>query len=435
MTDYFSQKTIRQKMNFFNHIFDPKSPTQTYNPHEGQMKLHSARNRFRMAHCGSRWGKSTAAKAEGMFASLTPDTLGWVVAPTYELADVIFEDILLGWQNTRPDFIADYSKSEKTIHLTNGTRIVKKSADTPESLLARGVNWLICDEIALMKMQVWQAYLMPRLMDTHGWALFVSTPKGKGWYWELTRRAVTDPDFYSQSGATWENPKINKEELLATREQFTERYWNQEVLGMFIDDSGAVFRNIRGPGRIRGVWNSETGVVEEPIVGQAYSVGVDLGKQMDWTVITVLDSRGQVVYWERLPHGMSWPSQRARIKAVSQKYNNATCYVDSSGVGDPTVDDLFIENVPLLPVKTAVEKTFLIDALAVALEAGKVTYPDIPILLNELEIFEMQKTKLSGRISYNAPEGFHDDGVISLSLAWRGVLNIGSTIKFSAKGL
>ena len=44
------------------------------------------------------------------------------------------------------------------------------------------------------------------------------------------------------------------------------------------------------------------------------------------------------------------------------------------------------------------------------------TYPNIPELINELEIFTYEMG-LGGRIRYMAPEGEHDDCVCSLALA------------------
>ena len=41
-------------------------------------------------------------------------------------------------------------------------------------------------------------------------------------------------------------------------------------------------------------------------------------------------------------------------------------------------------------------------------------------MIDELSIFEYDVTR-SGNVTYNAPEGFHDDIVMALCLAWSGV--------------
>lgn len=394
-----------------------------YPAHSGQLKLHNSPARFRTLACGARWGKTTAAAAEIMAAMASDPDIYWCVGPIYRTSNVIFKKILWGWMQFRPKLVEKYSESEKYLRLKTGAECYGMSADNPASLLSVGVKGMAIDEPAIMKVEIWQEFLQSRLNDKRGWALFTSTPKGKGWYWELYKKGKNqkeNPDYFSMDGPVWDNPRVSKEWMLEQRKHYTERYWNQEVLGMFISDSGSIFRDIRNVARMHGTWNEETGVCEEPRPGEIYSGGADLAKSIDFTVISVLDTRGHLVYWRRLPHDIPYPTQRSIILGVSQKYNNCTFYVDSSGPGDPVMDDFKQANAPVVGIKTAQEKIPLIDSLAVGFENMEVSYPDIPILINELEIFDMEKSP-TGHISYKAPDGFHDDAVISLALAWRGI--------------
>ena len=400
-------------------VFDKLKFFETigYTPHQGQLKLHTSKARFRILACGARWGKSTAAMYEAMAAMVKPDSMGWVVGCTYDMADIIFGPLIREWLTIRPDFVESYSFSKRYIMLKNGAQAWARSAEKPVSLLGRGLDWEVVDEPGNMKEIVWQEYLQSRLMERKGWAMFTSTPKGKGWYWHLFKKgqkkneSMYDSDYHSQEGPSWQNPIVDKEFVIRSKKNYTERYWKQEVLGEFLDDSGTVFKHVR---------RYATGSLAEPIEGMGYSIGVDLGKSQDWTVITVMNPDGCVVYWERIAQGTNWDVQRMRVAEASKKYNNATCYVDSSGLGDPVVDEMMAVGVPVYPVKTAQEKPMLVEALVIAMENGKICYPDLPILINELEIFEHGKTGIAKRDTYNAPEGFHDDAVISLALAWRG---------------
>jgi len=395
---------VLDKLAFFKQI--------GYVPHPGQLLLHQATARHRTLACGSRWGKSICASREAMAAMLKPDSLGWVVGPTYELASIVFNEIVRTWQRTLPGMIEYASESKMKIKLINNAECHGKSADKPEGLLGRGVDWMICDEAAVYRSDIWPQFLQARLIDRKGWALFTSTPKGKGWYYQLYLLGQNkEPEYFSLEGPSWENPIIDKEDLMTKKKHWTERYWQQEVLGIFLEDTGAVFRNV-----MRHV----AGEFQKAKPGEIYSIGADLAKHQDWTVLTVMDKTGHVVDWERLPQGTSWPMQKIRIAEKSMQYNNAIVYIDSSGIGDPIVDDLRAMRVRLQPVPTAQEKTLLIDALVVAMDNDTITFPELPILISELQIFEHEKTK-TGRITYNAPEGFHDDAVISLALAWRGI--------------
>ncbi len=46
--------------------------------------------------------------------------------------------------------------------------------------------------------------------------------------------------------------------------------------------------------------------------------------------------------------------------------------------------------------------------------------PDDPQVIDELELYEYKVSK-SGNVSYSAPEGFHDDIVMALCLAWSAI--------------
>src|SRR3990167_9382612 len=201
--------------------------------------------------------------------------------------------------------VVRFSESQQYIQLRNGAECYGKSAENPASLLGRGLNWLIYDECAIGREAVWEQFLKARLIDRKGWALFPYTPKGKGWFWKLFMRGrLAGSNYYSQEGSTWENPLIDKEELMRSKPKWTERYWQQEVLGMFIEDSGAVFQNVRC---------HITGEFEQPVHGQAYSLGGDLAKHQDWTVVTILNTQGHIVHWERFTQEMNWPLQKAKL--------------------------------------------------------------------------------------------------------------------------
>jgi len=68
-----------------------------YEPHGGQREIHRSTALHRIVACGARWGKTTCAAMEGLAAALqpAPRSIGWVVGPTYDLADRVFREIQL----------------------------------------------------------------------------------------------------------------------------------------------------------------------------------------------------------------------------------------------------------------------------------------------------------------------------------------------------
>ncbi|MGC8838503.1 MAG: hypothetical protein ACP5UM_08815 [Anaerolineae bacterium] len=80
---------------------------------------------------------------------------------------------------------------------------------------------------------------------------------------------------------------------------------------------------------------------------------------------------------------------------------------------------------------TNATKAQVVDALALALEQGELKLLPDPVLLSEMESFEMEQLP-SGMVRYSAPPGMHDDCVISLCLAWSGLDLSGSHLSVTA---
>ena len=140
----------------------------------------------------------------------------------------------------------------------------------------------------------------------------------------------------------------------------------------------------------------------------------------------------------------SWNYQKEKIAAVSKKYNNALVVVDSSGVGDPITEDLLRAGVNVYFHEkqdtgkvtpgmkfSAINKENLIEKLKVAIEMKMISIPNERVLIDELIAYEAIAMP-SGQYRFSAPEGKHDDCVISLALALWGT-NYGMYDKYEAK--
>ena len=175
-----------------------------YTPHEGQLKVHRSKAKRRVVACGVRWGKSRLAAMEAIAASLQPRTesRGWIVAPSYTLGEKVFREIARIFLGPLRPYLIDYKESElflRARNLAGGVSEVKVcSADSPASLLGEALDWVVIDEASRLKGTIWSSYLSQRLIDRDGWALIISTPKGRGWFHELFIRGQgADPDFES----------------------------------------------------------------------------------------------------------------------------------------------------------------------------------------------------------------------------------------------
>lgn len=386
-----------------------------YKPHAKQELVHKSEARFRTLCSGRRFGKSLLASREAIFYVMIPDSRGWIVAPNYELAKKVFREIFVLMHKHFSFLIKSSSEHNQQIVLRNGSEIVGKSADNPVSLLGEGLNFLIIDEAASIKQEVWEEYLRPTLSDRGGWALFISTPKGKNWFYEEFVRGQ-DPlikDFESWNFLTSDNPYIPKDEISHAKRFLPERVFLQEFQGVFLEDIGGVFRNVR---------ECIKGRLEEPIINESYVFGIDLAKHQDFTVLCCFNrGNNHLVFFDRF-HQLDWGFQKSRIVVEVKKYNNAEVILDATGIGDPIYDDLLRAGLNVKAFKiSGTTKRQLIENLSLMIQEKEMSYPEIPELINELNIYEYQTSPTTGHTRYNAPEGYHDDIVIALALGGWGL--------------
>ena len=383
-----------------------------YTPHPGQRALHECPARFRVCAMGRRWGKTTACVHELFQRAIITVGVYWWIAPTYRLARK-------GWDlfhtEIPKEVVLTQSKSEHCIELVNGSRLYFLSADRPEMLVGEGVSGLIVDEAARVKREAWEYSLRPTLTDTRGWALFASTPLGRNWFHHLFQRGEDSdqPSYASFRFPTTDNPYIDPAEVGSARRELPLQVFRQEYIADFVDEVTGVFRGVSDC--VMGDLDSVVGARHNAHLQGKYTMGVDLARHSDYTVIAVLDDSSHLVYFDRFTK-VEWPLQKARIVEVAGRYN-AEVLLDATGVGDPILDDLrhLIKVVPFH--FTNERKKRLIWHLMMGIEERNLTFPDIQELVRELELFTYEITP-AGNIRYGAPEGFTDDCVIALALAY-----------------
>jgi hypothetical protein len=313
---------------------------------------------------GRRFGKTKAAVNELIRAAIRkPQSLNWWVAPTFSITRK-------GWRELfafLPDeLIANVSRTEVMVELINGSSIWFKSADNPDSLLSEGLDFVVVDEAARVSEEAWGRALRPALSDRLGGAAFTTTPAGKNWLYRLWLRGQDslENEVASWRFATSANPYIP--------------------------------------------------------AGQECVIGVDWGKHQDASVFVVLDATRRTVVALDRQLQVDYTLQIARLTAMVERWRPRTVVAEMNSAGDPLVEQLQRD----LPCRvegfltTATSKRQLIDALALAIERGDITYPDIPELIGELEAFRYELTA-AGNVRYAAPgERYHDDCVMALALAW-----------------
>jgi hypothetical protein len=332
----------------------------------------------------------------------------WHVFPTYtEGKDAVWRDPQMLFNIVPQEMIEKKNDSELIVYLRNGSLYQIKGADNPDSLRGAGPKGVVLDEFDTMKIEAWRI-IEPILRANDGWAWFVGTPKGKKHLFEMYQRGQTNnKEWKSWRLKASESGIISPDQLEESRKTSLQSTWNQEYECEFLEGEGSVFRGVRE------VMTSDP---QKPMSGHYYVMGVDLAKVQDFTAITVYDrSTNEQVYQKRIQK-IEWPFQKKWIKEVCNHYNRALISIDATGIGDPIADDLLRDNMPVEPYKiTSESKKELIEKLSIWIEQKKIKMLNLEETSFEFDNFSYEVGP-TGKIRYQAREGFHDDIVIAHAL-------------------
>jgi hypothetical protein len=151
--------------------------------------------------------------------------------------------------------------------------------------------------------------------------------------------------------------------------------------------------------------------INNTLTGTPIAYGIDLAKYTDWTVIIGLNAEGRVCYFERFQK--DWDQT---MKHISSRIGNTPTFLDSTGVGDPIVEQLQRSHPRVKGFKfTSQSKQQLIEGLVMAVQQNNIAFPEGNIA-DEMRNFEFEYSRTG--VKYTAPQGLHDDCVMSLALAW-----------------
>jgi hypothetical protein len=366
-----------------------------HKPHPAQKQVLDCDKRFIVMMAGRRFGKSLISQTISIDTAVNKKRVAYIT-PTYQLGKIFFKEIV----DLLPLEIYSKNESDLVITFITGGSIRFFTGERLDNLRGLKFHLAVIDEASFIPNleDGWLNSIRPTLTDYKGKAIFLSTPKGKNYFFSLFSKA--EPDWQSFKFTTYDNPYIDPNEIDDARKQLPEVVFEQEYMANPAENAANPF----GSQYIR---NCIHPVTTMPVV--AY--GIDLAKSVDWTVIVGLDEDGNVAYFDRFQ--MDWHNTKQTILRLPK----CPILVDSTGVGDPILEDLQREGVMIQGLKfTSSSKQQLMEGLQAAIHQGKIGYPE-GIISQELEVFEYMYTATG--VKYSAPSGFHDDAVMALALAWQ----------------
>ena len=253
-----------------------------------QQEVFSSPARFKVVAAGRRCGKSRLAAWTMIVRALQVEKCTvFYVAPTQGQARDILWSLI---EDLAHPVIATKHVNNMEFKLVNGSRIMLKGGDRPDTMRGVSLEYLVIDEYADVKQQVFEEILRPALADRKGDCLFIGTPKGRNHFYDLYcyADAGEDDSFAAWHFTSYDNETLDPEEINLAKKSMSSFAFRQEFMSSFEALGSEIFKE-------HWVQFSE----EEPELGDYY-IAVDLAgfedpssrskknKRLDSTAISVV---------------------------------------------------------------------------------------------------------------------------------------------------
>ena len=203
-----------------------------------QKEVFQDEHRFKVVVGGRRLGKSRLSAVSLLVKGLQCPAHSAVmyVAPTQGQARQIIWDLLM---DLGRDVITNSHSNNMDITLVNGAKIYVRGSDRPDTLRGVSLTYVVLDEVADIKQDTWEKVLRAALADKKGSALFISTPKGRNWLYDIYQLGLNgeDEDWKSWHFTSEDNPTIDPKEIEAAKKTMSSFAFKQEFLASF-DNAG-----------------------------------------------------------------------------------------------------------------------------------------------------------------------------------------------------
>lgn len=208
-----------------------------------QQEVFKSDTRFKVVAAGRRCGKSRLAATTLIIEALKcpPGSAVLYVAPTNGQARQIIWDVLM---DIGREVIAASHINQMDITMINGAKIYVRGADRPDTLRGVSLTYAVLDEVADIKPEAWEQVIRASLSDKKGRAIFIGTPKGRNWFYDLFKLGQndTDPDWKSWHFTTKDNPLIDPGEIESAKKTLSSFAFKQEYLASFDNAGSDVFK-------------------------------------------------------------------------------------------------------------------------------------------------------------------------------------------------
>ena len=291
-----------------------------------QSKIFKSKKRFRCVNAGRRFGKTFLGKAEIINCATSGNKKRVLyIAPTAEMArDLMWTEL----KETLPeDYIKNKNEQFMSMELYNGSIIHCLSADNPDRLVGKKADLLIVDECALIdNSKGFYEKLRPILSDKYvdGRALYISTPRGYNWFYDLFCKGQEDKKSWDTfQFTTLEGGNVSEEEIEQAKHEMSPKMFAQEYLASFECISSRVYENYD---RVRNSCDLDEYWGEADI-----HIGMDFNVNPMTAAIAVWE-RGNLIFFDEIVEKNS--NTQEMCNSIKKRYPNATVYVYPDPTGN-----------------------------------------------------------------------------------------------------
>ena len=208
-----------------------------------QQEVFKDPTRFKVIAAGRRCGKSRLAATTLLIEGLRcpPGSAVLYVSPTMGQSRQIIWDLLLSLGR---DVIQTSHVNNLDITLINGARIYVRGADRPDTLRGVSLTYAVLDEVADIKVEAWEQVIRASLSDKKGRAIFIGTPKGRNWFYDLFNlgKNENDSEWRSWHFTTKDNPMIDPKEIESAKKTLSSFSFKQEYMASFDTAGSDIFK-------------------------------------------------------------------------------------------------------------------------------------------------------------------------------------------------
>lgn len=382
---------------------------------EAYALLHDEGTQFLVARWSRQCGKTVFAEVVMFEYLMKPGTFNAYISPSFSQGRKVYAEMVKLLSQTA--LIKKANASDLSIETVIGSKLQFFTMQSPNAIRGYTVSGiLVLDEAAFFPQELpdgtdpWGNVILPITKARKPKVLIISTPNGKqGTFYNLFLKAMQGVEGYRQITATiYDDELISAKEIEDIRNNISPLAFQQEFLVEFLDSAITVFPQFENRFKIEK-W--------EPT--QRIWCGIDPSSVgTDDTVVTFINERNEVKQFK--VDGALDEKYRLCAELIN-KYNPQHTYCEANAIGEVMANEikkqLRHKNKFSTFTTTNESKREQVGMIATNIANGTIAFEaENTLLYSEMATFTYKVTK-TGKVTYAAKDGFHDDAVMSLAIA------------------